>query len=59
MNNLEMIQNLAAVCGALNQIDVKGKHNMKNLFGSIEILEAIIAHLQNAQQPEAHKEEQK
>ena len=55
MNQLEMIQNLAAVCGALNQIDVRGKQNMKNLFGSIDVLEMIIAHLQNEQQVEEDK----
>ena len=55
MNKLEMIQNLAAVCGALNQIDVRGKQNMKNLFGSIDVIEAVIASLQN----EPRKEEDK
>lgn len=55
MSNIEMIQNLMAVCGALNQIDVRGKQNMKNLFGSIDVIEAVIASLQNEQKAEEDK----
>ena len=47
MNNMEMIQKLTAACGALNQIDVRGKQNLINLYGSIDILEAVIVALQN------------
>lgn len=46
MDNREIIKNLVAVCGALNQVDVRGKQNMMNISGSIDILEAIIAVLQ-------------
>lgn len=53
MNNNDIITNLSMVIGALNQIDVKGKQNMKNLFGSIDVLEAIVKKLQ---QEDASKE---
>lgn len=45
MDNKEIIKNLVAVCNALNNIDVRGKQNLINLSGSIEILENIIKQL--------------
>lgn len=56
MDNRDMIQNLAKVCNALNQVDVRGKQNMMNIAGSIDILEAIIANLQKEIQEKTSKE---
>ena len=56
MDNREIIKNLVTVCGALNQIDVRGKQNLMNLSGSIDILEAIIANLQKEMQYNNAKE---
>lgn len=47
MDNKELIAKLTAACGALNQIDVHGKQNLINLYGSIDIVESVIAILQN------------
>ena len=46
MDNRVIIQNLATVRNALDQIEVRGKQNLINLSGSIDIIEAIITNLQ-------------
>lgn len=40
MNN-EILQVLASVIGALNNIDVRGRQNLMNLAGAIGILEDL------------------
>ena len=37
----EILQTLASVIGALNNIDVRGKQNLMNLAGAIGILEDL------------------
>ena len=37
----EILQTIASVIGALNNIDVKGKQNLMNLAGAIGILEDL------------------
>ena len=56
MDNRDIVKNLAAVCNALNQVDVRGKQNMLNVSGSIDILEAIIEILQKEIKENASKE---
>lgn len=56
MDKKEIIDNIAAVCRALNQIDVRGKQNLMNLSGSIDILEMIVAKLQKEIQEHPVKE---
>lgn len=41
----EIIQRLAVVLNALNNIDVKGKVNLANLSGSIAMIEEVSAML--------------
>jgi hypothetical protein len=56
MDKKDIINNLTAVCRALNQIDVRGKQNLMNLSGSIDILEMIAARLQHEIQEHSAKE---
>ena len=56
MENKDLIKHLTTVCRALNQIDVRGKQNMMNLSGSIDILETIITNLQKDLQEKTSKE---
>lgn len=58
MENKDIIKNLSAVCNALNQVDVRGKQNMMNLYGSIDLLEAIISKLQKETQEKTSKEKE-
>lgn len=38
----QIMQNISAVLGALNNVDVHGKANLANMTGSIEILERVL-----------------
>lgn len=38
----QIMQNISAVLGALNNVDVRGKANLANMTGSIEILERVL-----------------
>lgn len=58
MNNKEVIKYLATVCNALNQVDVRGKQNMMNLSGGIDILETIIENLQKEMQEKTSQEKE-
>lgn len=43
----EIMQKLYSVINALNTIEVKGKTNLANLYGSIEIIEGICKMIAN------------
>ena len=46
MDKTVILQQVLTVASVLNSIDVRGKHNLANLAGSIGILEDIAAALQ-------------
>jgi len=54
MDYTQKMQNIQQVIVALNNIDVKGKNNLANLMGSINILEEILTAMSKEQ--EEHKE---
>lgn len=58
MENKDLIKHLSTVCSVLNQIDVRGKQNLMNLSGSIDILETIITNLQKDLQEKTSKEKE-
>lgn len=51
MNKKETLDRLSAVLQALNSIDVRGKTNMTNLVGCIQILERISADIEAEETP--------
>lgn len=52
MNN-EILQVLASVIGALNNIDVRGRQNLMNLAGAIGILEDLGNKIAARDEPES------
>ena len=56
MENKDIIKNLSVVCSILNQTDVRGKQNMLNISGSIDVLETIIKKLQQESPIDTSKE---
>lgn len=46
MNYKEIAEQLTAVLQALNNTSVRGKQNLTNLIGSIQVLESVIAQLE-------------
>lgn len=48
MDQANIMQQLYAVIGALNNITVSGKANLNNLIGSISVLETIVPTLHSA-----------
>lgn len=49
----EIIQNLSAVLFALNGVEVRGKQNLANMTGSIEVLEKVLNFLRDTEFAEA------
>lgn len=41
MNNGEILQRLSLIIGALNNVEVKGAQNLKNLAGAIDALDEL------------------
>ena len=54
-----VLNRLAAVINALDNVSVHGKMNLANLSGSIAILEDILKSLADCDITEAHKENAK
>ena len=52
----EVMQRLAVVLNALNNIDVKGKANLANLSGSIAMIEEVSAMLNSVDFAEEQNE---
>ena len=52
----EVMQRLAVVLNALNNIDVKGKTNLANLSGSIAMIEEVSAMLNSVDFAEEQNE---
>jgi hypothetical protein len=52
----EIMQRLAVVLNALNNIDVKGKANLANLSGSIAMIEEVSAMLNGVEFAEEQNE---
>ena len=48
----EILQTLASVIGALNNIEVKGKQNLMNLAGAIGVLEDLGSKIAAQDEPE-------
>ena len=42
MNNIELNNKLIAIRNSLNNIETKGKQNLMNILGCIEILDEIL-----------------
>lgn len=51
MNQKEAVEQLNAVLQALNNTSVRGKQNLTNLIGSIQVLESVIAQLDSESTP--------
>jgi hypothetical protein len=51
----QILQNIDAVIGALNNVSVCGEENLANLAGSLRVLHQIGAMLQNAEFSEPEK----
>ena len=52
----QIMQNLSAVIGALNNITVSGKNNLSNLAGSISVLEEVLSALAQAEFADEYNE---
>lgn len=55
--NEDLISVLTQIYGALIQIDVKGKRNLSNLLGAINLIEKIIEKANESDKHELKKEE--
>lgn len=51
MEHKEIIEQLGAVLQALNGTSVRGKQNLTNLIGSIQVLENVVAQLEAENAP--------